>query len=193
MNRPNLARQPFLDVRPVWVTAAAVAVLAVGMTAASLLQFFSARGQEATYRRRLETLQTKIAAVRADVEGASRRLGAVDWKRLEVEVGSVQGLVGKRRFAWSNLLSDLERVVPWDVRLTSITPTVDDKGVVSVVIRGVATNRKAWLDLLARCFADAHFSNPVPMSEEAPASGKGPGYTFDVRVNYWPEGKRGTS
>jgi hypothetical protein len=190
VSRPNLARSPFVDSRPIWITGAVLGVLALALTLVNVLQFFSARGQETTLRARMATLRVKREALRKDVEDAGRRLGAVDWKRLDGEVASVSGVVGKRRLAWSDLLSDLERVVPWDVRLVSISPAFNDKGEITVVLRGVASSRQAWLNLLARCFADDHFSEPVPMSEEAPGANNAQGYSFDLRVKYWPEGRK---
>jgi hypothetical protein len=101
----------------------------------------------------------------------------------------MQEVAARRRVAWSRLLVDLERVLPWDVRLVSVAPTIDDKGVVQVSLTGVAAGRDGWLKLLGRCFADSNFSEPVPASEEAPSASNTVGYRFQLRVRYWPEGR----
>ena len=97
--------------------------------------------------------------------------------------------MARRKLVWSQLLADLERVVPWDIRLVSITPSVAKDGSVQIGLDGVATGRDAWLKLLAVLFADPKFSDPLPRSEEAPSASNGQGYRFSLTVRYWPEGR----
>jgi Tfp pilus assembly protein PilN len=189
IERPNLARRPFLDSRPVWVAGGVLAAIAVVLTGVNLWEFVSAQGAERALEAEERSLRTRYAALEAEVQAADRRLAAVSWRRLEADVRTMQEVVARRRVAWSRLLVDLERVVPWDVRLVSIVPMVDDNGAVQVTLTGVATGRDAWLRLLGRCFADSSFSEPVPGSEEAPSAGNTLGYRFQLRVRYWPEGR----
>jgi Tfp pilus assembly protein PilN len=189
IERPNLARRPFLDSRPVWVAGGVLAVIALVLTGVNLLEFVAAQGAERALEAEEQALRSRYAELAAAVQAADRRLAAVGWRRLEADAQTMQEVVARRRVAWSRLLVDLERVVPWDVRLVSVVPVIDDKGVVLVTLTGVATGRDAWLKLLGRCFADGNFSEPVPGSEEAPSAGNTLGYRFQLRVRYWPEGR----
>jgi hypothetical protein len=101
----------------------------------------------------------------------------------------MQVVVARHKLVWSQLLADLERVVPWDIRLVQITPTVDKTGAIQVGLRGLATGREAWLRLLAVLFADSTFSDPLPRSEEAPSATNSRGYLFELSVRYWPGGR----
>jgi Tfp pilus assembly protein PilN len=189
MRRPNLASSQFLDVRPVIVFGAALAAVALVLTGISLGELVQARGKERAYAvvlRRTDARRTELVNA---VEGVNRRLAAVTWKRLQVETTAMEGVVARRKLVWSQLLADLERVVPWDVRLLSINPSVDQNGSVVVVLTGVATGREAWLKLLAVLFTDRRFSDPVPNSEEAPSATNGLGYRFQLTTRYWPEGR----
>jgi hypothetical protein len=190
IERPNLASRPFLDSRPVWVAGGALAVIALVLTGVNLWELVSAQGAERALEAEERTLRTRYAELTVGVEAADRRLAAVGWRQLEADATTMQEVVARRQVAWSRLLVDLERVVPWDARLVSVVPTIDDKGVVVVSLTGVATGRDAWLRLLGRCFADASFSEPVPSSEEAPSASNTLGYRFQLRVRYWPEGRR---
>lgn len=189
IERPNLARRPFVDSRPVWVVGAVFGAVALVLTAINLAEFISAQGAERTLEAEKQALETRYAELQGSVRAADGRLSEVKWRQLEAEAGTLQEVVARRRVAWSRLLVDLERIVPWDVRLVSVVPMVDDKGAVQVDLTGVATGRDAWLQLLARCFVDQNFSDPVPASEEAPSASNTLGYRFQLRVRYWPEGR----
>jgi Tfp pilus assembly protein PilN len=123
------------------------------------------------------------------VEAANRRLAAVSWKKLQFETASLQDVVARRRLVWSQLLADLERVMPREIRLVSIMPSVSREGNARVAISGVATSREAWLKLLAVLFTDRKFSDPMPSSEEAPSASNSQGYKFQLTFTYLAEGR----
>jgi hypothetical protein len=189
MRRPNLASSQFLDVRPVIVFGASLALVALVLTGISLGELVQARGKERAYAVALRRTDARRTELVTAVEGVNRRLAGVAWKKLQVETTAMEGVVARRKLVWSQLLADLERVVPWDVRLLSINPSVDQNGSVVVVLNGVATGREAWLKLLAVLFTDRRFSDPVPNSEEAPSATNGLGYRFQLTTRYWPEGR----
>jgi len=97
--------------------------------------------------------------------------------------------VARRQLSWTRMLADLERVVPWDIRLVSINPGTGKTGTVSLQLQAIAVSRDAWLSLLARLFTDSQFSDPVPQSEDSPGASGQQGYTVDLTVRYWPEGR----
>jgi len=189
MSRPNLARTPFLDVRPVWLTGGVLAALALVLSGVSLAEFLTARGKERSAADLLHRTQARQAELVAQVEAENKDLAKVSWKKLQLETTSLQVVVGRRRLVWSQLLADLERVTPWDVRLVQITPTVDKTGALNIELQGLATGREAWLRLLAVLFTDSRFSDPLPKFEEAPSASNGKGYRFALGVRYWPEGR----
>jgi len=189
MRRPNLSAHPFLDVRPVWVAGGALAVVALVLSTVSLSEILRERRTERAAAARLGELKAKRTELAAKVEAGNRKLAAVSWKKLQFETESLQGVVARRSLIWSQLLGDLERVVPWEIRLVSIAPTIGKEGNVRVAISGIATGREAWLKLLAVLFTDRCFSDPLPSSEEAPSASNSQGYKFQLTVSYWPGGR----
>jgi len=189
MDRPNLARAPFQDSRPVWLVGSVLAATALVLTAVSLVELVSVRSEEHALAGRLVELRERSRTLRAQVEASNRRLSTVGWKALTTETTSLGSVVTRRQLSWTRLLHDLERVVPWDVRLVSVDPVVEQDGRISVRLVGIATDRPAWLRLVARLFTDVSFSDPVPSSEESSTSSGMPGYRFQIQARYWPEGK----
>ena len=187
--RPNLASNPQLDVRPVLVAGVALGLVAVVLTAISLSGFIRARGTEKAAESALVRLQARRTELVTKVETIDRKLAGVRWKALQAETVAMQEVVARRTLVWSQLLAEFERLVPWDVRLLSIAPTIDKNGSVLVGLSGVAASREAWLKLVALLFVDRKFSEPLPTSEESPSATNGQGHRFSLTVRYWPEGR----
>jgi len=187
--RPNLASNPQLDVRPVLVAGVALGLVAVVLTAISLSGFIRARGTEKAAESALVRLQARRTELVTKVETINRKLAGVRWKALQAETVAMQEVVARRTLVWSQLLAEFERLVPWDVRLLSIAPTIDKNGSVLVGLSGVAASREAWLKLVALLFVDRKFSEPLPTSEESPSATNGQGHRFSLTVRYWPEGR----
>jgi len=190
MARPNLAGRPFLDTRPVVLAGAALALAAIALTAVSVSDFLSERGEETQLAAELRDLEKRRAALATEVMALDRELARAPWKKLKAETASMQQLVVQRGSLWSTLFADLERVLPWDTRLVSINPRTDESGAITIALTGVAADRTAWLKLLGRLFTDAHFSDPLPRTEEAPGEQNAVGFKFTLDVRYWPEGRR---
>lgn len=190
MRRPNLALHPFLDVRPIWVLGDALILVAVVLTVVNVAEFWHARSAERASATRLHELQERRVQLLSQVDSTNRQLAKINWKKLEGETASLHAVVAKRQVVWSQLLADLERVLPWDVRLINIAPSLGPKGVITIALDGYATGRDAWLKTLAVLFADRRFANPVPQQEEAPSDKNAFGYHFQLTAEYWPEGWR---
>lgn len=187
MKRPNLARESFVDIRPVVLVCVALFVLAALLTAYSLHGVFRAKDKEQETMQRIAQLEGEQASLAKEVDAQNRTLAAVKWKKLAAETTSMQGVVAGRRLSWSRLLADLERVLPWDTRLITISPQIREDGGVEITLTGVAANREAWLKLISTLFTDKSFSDPVPFNEEAPGTTNVVGYRFQLRTMYRQE------
>lgn len=189
MLRPNLSRQPFLDTRPVWLTGLILVLITLGLTLLAASEALGVRAREQQLSERMTELQRRRDELAVDVERVNRELAGVQWRRLDLETAALERIVVQRLLVWSELLADLERLMPWDVRLVAIEPAVSERGEVQVSLRGVAAGRQGWLTLLERLFSDPRFSDPLPASEESPSAGNPQGYRFQLKARYWPEGR----
>lgn len=189
MRVPNLSSRPFLNRRPVVVASATLAAVALVLSALNVLDILNARTRERVAAQEIASLEAKRAEMTRAVADLNRTLGEVGWRRLGTETASLQEVVARRKLAWSRFLAELERVLPWNIRLLSISPQVEKDGSVTLKLKGLATDREAWLHFLAVLFADRSFSDPVPESEELPGLNSPLGLAFSLSVRYWPEGR----
>ena len=64
------------------------------------------------------------------------------WRSLAARVNAANAILREHAFSWLQMLNDIERVMPYDVRLTKIAPSVGSDGV-ALSIEVIARNRDA--------------------------------------------------
>ena len=187
MRVPNLSSRPLLDSRPVWFVTGVTAVLALVLTVANVSLILDAGHETDDLRSEVERLRADRGQLADDLRRATGELEQVRWRPLEAEVAAMNELLDAHAFSWLRLLSDLERVLPWNVRLEQVQPGVEPGGV-RLSLSGVAMDRDALLNLLDRMIADPRFERPLPLSETTLEGGGGEGYEFVLEAQYRPGG-----
>lgn len=185
MIAPNLATRPFINTRPVWLLVAVTGVVALALLAANIHLYLASN--DATDA--LVTRESGLAATQRTVETELRqdvtRLDRVPWKQIAARTDGINVVLRERGFSWSEMLNDLERVLPYDVRLVQIAPSVTKDGI-SLGLQGIARTRDAMLELLDALITDPSFADPLPSTERGPEDSSVPGYTFQLKVTYLP-------
>jgi Tfp pilus assembly protein PilN len=169
----------------VWLVTAVAGALALILLAFNLRLFLVANrdfGDETTRRDALlEKHQNLEIAVRKDVEALEK----VPWRSLTRRVDATNLILREHAFSWLGMLDDIERVMPYDVRLTRIAPSVGaDEVILSLAL--IAHSRDAMLQLLDNLVADPRFSDPTPSTESTPEDNTTAAYVMILRVNYHP-------
>lgn len=185
MITPNLATRPFLNTRPVWLVAAAAGLLALILIGFNLRLYLVANrhlDDETTMRDQLEHSYSALAAeVKANVDVLER----VPWRSLKGRVDATNLILREHSFSWIEMLDDIERVMPYDLRLARIAPSVGSDEVTLLLV-AIARNRDAMLEFLDNLIADPRFENPTPLGEDTPEETELATYLLRMRVTYHP-------
>lgn len=183
MITPSLASRPFLNTRPVWVMTIAAGVIALILIALNLRFFLI------TNRAVEEEIATRDALEESYIElGSAARqeiamLNRVPWRSLEARVNATNLVLREHAFSWLRMLDDIEHVMPYDVRLTRITPSVSPEGVM-LAFEVVARNRDAMLNFIDNLVEDPRFDDPVLANETTPEDSDTGTYVLNMRVQY---------
>lgn len=179
----NLAARPYRDYRPVWATVAAMAL-------ATLLLFINNVQTAYDYFVTTEATRGEIAELRTEAERERRKAQAAETAMRNVDVASlnlqtayINAQIAERAFSWSELLDHLEAVVPKNVRLVSLDPTVTVTGQTRLRLNCVAKSSQGLVEILNNMLRYPHFSRPFPQSETALPSGL---HQFQLSVDYMP-------
>jgi len=134
----NLSTRPFYNERLVHAALVVASVLVVAVTALNAVTIATLSKKDLQQTAQAARAEKKAAEAR---EAAERIRRSIDPSRLEaVTAAAVEAnrLIGERTFSWTELLSDFERTLPSDVRITAVTPRVDKEGrmLVDLVVVG---------------------------------------------------------
>ncbi len=187
---PNLASKPRLNSRPVWVLTGAAILIGLVLTAVNLRLFLSSNQTLEEQIVQRDMLQIQRDALAEEFSVHAGVLEDVPWKNLGVRINLVNEVLEEHRFSWSDLLDHLAEVLPWQVRIVSVTPALGDDGV-TLALEAVSKDRAGFLDLLDRMVLDPNFDDPRPSRETWPEGGQSSEYLFRMRVMYTLEGEVG--
>ncbi|MEA2336999.1 MAG: type pilus assembly protein PilN [Thermoanaerobaculia bacterium] len=178
----NLASRPFRDYRPVYAAVVLMALLTAFLALNNVDTFLRYRTETKTTRANIAKLEGDIAAEQRKTDSLSQRLKGVDLKLLASQTEFANAQLAERAFSWSELLDRLERVLPNDVRLHSVTPSFDKDGLVHLAMTCVTKTGDGLTATINRFNADPHFANAFPTSETQVLNE----YQFTLGVDYRP-------
>ncbi len=184
----NLASKPRFNTRPVWILTGAAVLIGLVLAAVNIRLFLSSNQTLEEQIVRRDMLQLRRDALGGEFSGHSAVLDQVPWQSLGARIELVNEVLAEHRFSWSDLLDHLAEVLPWQVRVVSVSPSLDDDGV-TLDLEAVSKDREGFLDLLDRMVADPYFDDPLPSRETWPEGGQSSEYLFRMRVVYLPEGE----
>ena len=158
----NLASRPFRNER------LGEALFAAGATALLALTAWHAVVIRDLLPARTSGLHTEVAALDTELaalrkEAAGRRTEAPPSSVL-AQWALVKELVDRRTFSWAGLFASLEGVIPDDVRLTSISPSVH-KGQVEVDVTATVREPSAGWEFVRALQSGGEFYDVFPTSE----------------------------
>jgi hypothetical protein len=182
---PNLATRPFLNTRPVWLVAAAAGFLALILIGFNLRLYLVANRHLDDETTKRDGLELRYSALATEVKEDVDVLEKVPWRSLKGRVDATNLILREHSFSWLEMLDDIERVMPYDLRLTRIAPTVGSDEV-TLSLEAVARNRDAMLEFLDNLIADPRFENATPATEKTPEETELATYVLSVRVAYHP-------
>jgi Tfp pilus assembly protein PilN len=179
----NLASRPFRDYRPVYAAVVVMALLTAFLALNNVDTLLKYRSETKTTRGDIALLEQQTADEQRKADALTQRLRGVDLKLLSTQTEFANAQLAERAFSWSELLDRLERVLPDDVRLQSVSPTFDKDGLVHLSLMCFAKSGNGLSATINRFNGDPHFANAFPSSEVVDPGGE---HRITLGVDYRP-------
>lgn len=184
----NLARRPFRNNTVHYAVFGACAVLLVLATIINVREFFL-RGSELTVLREQLTIgRQRYDRLFQDVETMKREISQVNLALLDDKSAFVNGLILSRLFSWSLLFDRLEELLPYDVKVRSIRPSITAKEI-EIQIDGMSKSHLDFYEFEANLGNSEYFVGVYPVNESNRESKTE--LNFDLIMKYLPAGKLG--
>lgn len=166
----NLATRPFYNTRAVHVAIAAAAIIVIALTLFNVLEFASLSATQGRLGARATEAEAQAGKLRAE---AARMRTQINQKELDAVMAAAReanGIIDRRAFSWTDLLTDLEATLPGDMRVTTVQPRLEKEtfkvGIVAEARR--AEDVAAFIEALEGTGA---FRNVVPLQQQTDEDG----------------------
>ncbi len=161
----NLARQPYQDLRRfLWrwgLALLAVAVVTFGLVYAAVSQYRAWRSTNAAadkYRQQIAQIDGERAAAAAYLDQPAHR-GTRDRSQF------LNGLIARKAFSWTLVMADLEKIMPAELHVLSIKPTVNEQDELQISLEVAGRTRDPGLELVRRMEQSPEFRNAYVETE----------------------------
>ena len=170
----NLARRPFVDTRPANLTAGFLAALVLGVSFVAVKTVVGYLNDSRRTRTAIADLRTDIARLEEERQKAEASLTRVDVAGLSADVEDANAIALRRAFSWTRFLTRLERTLPADVRIASITlqktPAGAGRGIggesVLVSLTLISRDPNGLPNTIRAFDASPWFERPAPSNED---------------------------
>ncbi len=178
----NLASQPFRRDRAMLAASIAVSVLLVATLGVLISLAMADRAQLADVRHdigRLNRLIQRVSTEQAQQDAILRKP-----ENAEVLEHSVffNDLLLRKGISWTRIFADLEKAVPYNVRVIQIHPTVDAENHIVLDMQVGAESYGPVIEMLKN-LSQPPFANPQPKTQQAPSQSE-PLWRYRVSVQY---------
>ena len=171
MLRTNLATRPFYNDRGVRSWLAGLALIALGLTIFNAIEILRL---ERAGREARQTVAQNAAQAREMRERARVIRQSINQKALEavqVSARDANALIDRRAFSWTALLNYFQATLPPDVRITSVSPQIDDDGRMLVAIQAMARRAEDLSEFVEALEATGAFADVLPLQQSVEEDG----------------------
>jgi Tfp pilus assembly protein PilN len=179
----NLASQPMRRDRPMLVASAAVALL-LCVTLVALL------GLAVNDRRSINESRQVIARVQAQLAQTNAAQARIDAQMRLPENATVlyrslmfNQLIRRKAISWTRIFSDLEKVLPHNVRIASIRPTLNGRDELSLEMVVAADTPEPIIGFIGNLEQSDVFGD-VSQTAQVPPTQNDPYFRFHLTVTY---------
>jgi type IV pilus assembly protein PilN len=191
----NLATQPYQDIRRFlfrWgfgVAVAAIVTLALLWAAISATVSWHRTTAQANHYR------DEIAKCDREIANAKALLDRSDNRTTRDQSLFINTLIARKAFSWTEVLTDLERILPPGIHIVSIAPDINDDGQLELHVAAAGPSRERAIELISKMENSPRFSNAMLRNDQTDQGGEAVrqgavNYRFDITALYVPSGQR---
>jgi type IV pilus assembly protein PilN len=162
----NLASRPYIDARRFYTQW--VMILVPLFLAAALLTGYAVRGLVASrgVASHVRQMNAQIAKLDEQHDRAEEILNRPENKDIRDKSQFLNGVIARKAFSWTQVFTELERIVPPRVHVLSIKPDIKKDGQVELDMTVAGDSRENAQELLRRMEGSDRFRDPQLKSED---------------------------
>jgi type IV pilus assembly protein PilN len=179
----NLASKPYEDAHFFWMRwgtgVALLAILSAALLAETVMGFMYARQDV----RMSDQIKAEIAKRNQEQTRAEAFLNAPQNRDIRDRSQFLNALIERKAFSWTQVFTDLERIMPARLHVVSIHPELTEDEELQIKLTVAGESRERALDLVRRMEESPRFRQPVINSENAQVNSQTPGDNVEFQIS----------
>ena len=184
--RINLATQPYEDARRFYLQWGRLLLVLAVSTAFLISLVVKSRNASRDIAMRVAQERSQIAEIDRERAAAEAILNRPENRDVRDKSRFLNALIVRKAFSWTQVFSDLERIVPPRVRIVSIRPDVNTSHQLEIHVEAIGDSRDKAIELVRRMEESPTFREPQVRVERV-ESGKATGVNFSIIAQYVPQ------
>lgn len=170
MIRGNLATRPFYNERAAHALILAVALALAFLTIVNVVRLVTLSSRNTALSVDIRRDEETAARLRAEAAKLRARINEQELQQVMAGAREANALIDRRTFSWTEFFNIIERTLPENVMLTSVSPTVESgRTMVDITVLGRrAEDVDTFMEQLEETKA---FRNVLPRNEEVTEDG----------------------
>jgi len=179
----NLATEPMRRDRPIIVASAAVGLLLCLTLVALIGLMITDREAMAESRAAIDQVQRQLAKTNAAQAQFDSKMRLPENSSVLYRSQLFNTLIQRKAVSWTRIFSDLQTVLPYDVRIVSIRPTLNGRGELSLEMVVAAQTPEPVIGFISKLELSSLFGD-LTQSSSTPPTQTDPLYRFHLTVTY---------
>lgn len=134
MLRGNLASRPFYNERLVSLILAVLLLVVAALTVFNAVRLTSLSSQRSALRSQIAADDAQVAQVRNSARAVQASVDRAALTALAESTRLANTLIAARTFSWTAFFGYIEDTIPFDVRLTAVSPDVKGEAIVVTLL-----------------------------------------------------------
>jgi Tfp pilus assembly protein PilN len=184
----NLATQPYEDARRFYLQWGGLVLLLVVVTAVLIAVVVRSHRASSDIAKKVAQERSQIEEIDRERAAAEAMLNRVENRDVRDKSRFLNALIVRKAFSWTQVFSDLERIVPPRVRIVSIHPDLNTNYQLEIHLEAIGDSREKANELLRHMEDSPSFREPQLRSERPTDSpGGASGIDFSIVALYVPQ------
>lgn len=179
----NLASEPFRRDRPYLVVSAALSILLALSLGVLVFLAWQGRDEAVQARLELEKARAQLQALAAEQARLQAVLGRPENAAVIERNVFLNLLLVRKGISWTRIFSDLEKVMPYNVKLIQVRPQVQQENQIYLDMVLGAQSPEPIIEMLMKLESSEQFGATL-VSSWLPPTQNEPLYRYRVTVNY---------
>jgi type IV pilus assembly protein PilN len=183
--RINLATQPYEDARSFYLQWTGLILLLLIVTAALVVVVVRSHNASRDIAAKVAQERREIAEVDRERAAAEAILNRPENRDVRDKSRFLNALIARKAFSWTQVFSDMEKIVPSRVRIVSIHPDINPSNQLEIHLEAIGDSRDKAIELVRRMEESPTFREPQVRVERV--AERDAGVDFTIVAQYVPQ------